>query len=489
VSYYQTSAPNNGVDATLALGDLWFDSDDKFRVYRWNGSWVNVQDGTIPEITASLNVTTASLNTTIFQLGNLTASFNTLATQSYALSSSYVSSSASFNSSINNIQLTYATNTYALALSTQSMQASVTSSKGYTDGQISSLSGVYATPTSVLAIATQSMYASYNSSSAYTNAQISSLSSVYATPSYVAATATTTVNSAITQSLAAGGITSASINSSVSTVATAVSTLNGQVAAEYVVNTTTSGGGVRRVAGFRLSNTGGSGGSSDFIVQVDKFAIVNSSGAQNKVPFLVDGTGVYIDEAVIRSLDAGKITAGTVTVALTLTTAQLNAGKIASDAEIFNIADNTKTMQSTGYINTESNNGGSGWGSLNSSPQTVWLNKFYGWTNTSGGANSKNRFGKSTMQFVCTENGGSSVATGGWCDLKIVYRINGGGSNNVTPYSSRATDNNGTLNSVGGVELSGLSGGDEVEFGVYLSAYQASDHVNVVNLTSTCINF
>ena len=57
VTYYQTSAPT-----THNTGDLWIDTDDQNKLYRWNGSqWVNVQDGGIQSaLTAASNAQTTA---------------------------------------------------------------------------------------------------------------------------------------------------------------------------------------------------------------------------------------------------------------------------------------------------------------------------------------------------------------------------------------------------------------------------------------------
>jgi hypothetical protein len=50
-----------------SVGDLWFDSDDGYKAYRWNGaSWVTVQDGEISELRTDIeagNITLSSLTT------------------------------------------------------------------------------------------------------------------------------------------------------------------------------------------------------------------------------------------------------------------------------------------------------------------------------------------------------------------------------------------------------------------------------------------
>lgn len=51
-TYYQTTAPTT---TGLVSGDLWIDSDDGDKLYRWNGSsWVNIQDAQIGVNTAAI---------------------------------------------------------------------------------------------------------------------------------------------------------------------------------------------------------------------------------------------------------------------------------------------------------------------------------------------------------------------------------------------------------------------------------------------------
>lgn len=53
-TYYQTTAPT-GMKPT-DVGDLWIDTDDKNKLYRYNGtSWVSVQDGTIADVSTKVN--------------------------------------------------------------------------------------------------------------------------------------------------------------------------------------------------------------------------------------------------------------------------------------------------------------------------------------------------------------------------------------------------------------------------------------------------
>ena len=62
-TYYQTTAPVTG----MVAGDLWFDTDDGYKAYRYSGAaWVTVQDGEISELRTDIeagSITLSSLTT------------------------------------------------------------------------------------------------------------------------------------------------------------------------------------------------------------------------------------------------------------------------------------------------------------------------------------------------------------------------------------------------------------------------------------------
>ena len=56
-TYYQTTAPTGG----MLEGDLWVDTDDKNKMYRYtSGAWISVQDGTISDAAAAAAAASAS---------------------------------------------------------------------------------------------------------------------------------------------------------------------------------------------------------------------------------------------------------------------------------------------------------------------------------------------------------------------------------------------------------------------------------------------
>ena len=447
VSYYQNDAPISGSNASPVIGDLWFDTNDNFKVYRWDGSsWTSVQDGNIAPLSASIVTITASIaiidtelagiETEVLDLTNgliyATGSISNLYTQSYSLSSSYYASSASFNSSINNIQLTYATQDFAISVSAFSSSATfnsaTASANSYTDTKLIN----YATTDSAVAISAYSasvavttatgssnaytdqkltIYATTSSAQAYaetagtasfgaatasflqtltsyatqqyaatqaqlagtasfgastasflqtltsyatqqyaaTQAQLAGTASFgaatasfnqtltsYATQTYAQSIASTTVSAAITSSVDTG-----IISASVAVTAASVAELSGSIAGEYVVAVTAG----NRVAGFKiLSSTV----SSSFDVQADRFRIYNTTNGTVTQSFQADANGVFIDTAVIRSLEAGKITAGTINAAVKLTAAKLESPEITGSGIMINSQNGMRYQNNNG---------------------------------------------------------------------------------------------------------------------------------------------
>lgn len=68
-----------------------------------------------------------------------------------------------------------------------------------------------------------------------------------------------------------------------------------------------SGSEVYSVSGAYVSK------GTEFVIQADKFAIIDSTGVGQIAPFQVIGSTTYIKDALIQSLSAGKITSGTIT--------------------------------------------------------------------------------------------------------------------------------------------------------------------------------
>jgi hypothetical protein len=144
-------------------------------------------------------------------------------------------------------------------------------------------------------------------------------------------TASSSLASTITTVSSSFRTASSSLSASISTTATTLASVSGSVvnlSGEYGINVTAG-----RVTGFKILS---SPTVSDFTIQADKFAIVNSSGEGSKSPFIVESDVTYIDGAVIKSLDAGKITAGTINATVLLTAAELQSPRITGSAFMIN---------------------------------------------------------------------------------------------------------------------------------------------------------
>jgi len=166
-----------------------------------------------------------------------------------------------------------------------------------------------------------SLGASIQTNSSSLASSIKTVNDVATSTSSSLATVTTTLSSAI-------GNATSSLSASISTTATTLATLSGSVSAEYVLNVTAG----NRVAGFRLTNAGGGGNASSFVVQADKFQIVDSSGNYATAPFTVENNTVYITNANIQSLNVGKLTAGSLGIQMGLG----SGGVISSGQTAFN---------------------------------------------------------------------------------------------------------------------------------------------------------
>ena len=151
---------------------------------------------------------------------------------------------------------------------------------------------------------------------------------------------------------------------------------------------------------------------------------------------------------------------------------------------MFNDASPANTFASTAFQNAEHSGPTDTLGAIGTE---FWLISYYGWGHTSGGYQS--RFGKADMNFVLFENGGCTPAPLAWVDLEIICRINGGAMFQVTGYAQRAIPGNGSLNIVGGLNITGLTSTDEVEFGVRAKSPDDASTLNVANLTVVALNF
>jgi hypothetical protein len=113
---------------------------------------------------------------------------------------------------------------------------------------------------------------------------------------------------------------------------------------QYALTVTTTG--TNRVSGFRILNQ--SSAASEFVVQADVFKIYNTTTGGITQSFVADGNGVYMPQALIRELDAGKITAGTINATVKLTAAKLESPEITGSGIMINSQNGMRYQDNNG---------------------------------------------------------------------------------------------------------------------------------------------
>ncbi len=113
---------------------------------------------------------------------------------------------------------------------------------------------------------------------------------------------------------------------------------------KYALTVTTTG--TPRVAGFRIMNEATA--PSEFVVQADVFKIYSTSDGTITQSFTADANGVYMPQALIRELDAGKITAGTINATVKMTAAKLESPEITGSGIMINSQNGMRYQDNNG---------------------------------------------------------------------------------------------------------------------------------------------
>jgi hypothetical protein len=285
-----------------------------------------------------------------------------------------------------------------------------------------------------------------------------------------------------------------------------------------------------RVAGFRITNQGGGAGQSEFIVQVDKFALVDTSGGAKRIPFMVQGGVVYIDQAAIRELSAAKIASGTITAAYIylqgsaatigssnydynnglgwiirgdgwaefnnlsvrgyiragadLKSTNFNTGVAGwiirgnGDAEFNNVLIRGLISNTAGIFHEGASNkpfpaiaqqygAGGGWAGLFTGGEHTPIITFYGWMHAN--ANSALRFGRSSQTFGIFLNMGCSIGYDGWIQMKLQYKIDSGAWVDIGDFSDQ------TKSYMTAITVN-LNGGSQIQFGMTVTNFGDGDY-------------
>ena len=303
--FYQTSAPASDSNYTLKANDLWFDTDDGNKPYRWTGSaWAETTDTRLADSWAEiLDIRNATANPS----GAAAQRINGISATASSKNRTFYQASTSAPSSPVTGDLWFQTD--------QGNKAFRWNGSAWVETTDTRLPAAVASITDI-----QDARIGY--------CTIGGNTSVHGTKSACeAAGGTWNVGlpwaTAVKQvSITAGNGQSATVQQQFEAIYGA-----GGLRAQYSVKLDVNG----YVAGFGLYNEGA--GASGFIVRADKF-VVGSAG-NNRTPFVIDGGVTYIDAAVIKdgtitsakigTLNADKITGGF------LDMARINTGAITAE--------------------------------------------------------------------------------------------------------------------------------------------------------------
>ena len=311
--FYQTTAPASDSNYTLKANDLWFDTDDGNKPYRWSGSaWVETTDTRLADSWAEIvDIRNATANPS----GTAAQRINSISATASSKNRTFYQASTSAPSSPTTGDLWFQTDQGNKAFRWNGSAWEET-----TDTRLpSAVSSITTIETAKIGYCTIGGNTS-------THGEKSTCEAAGGTWNVGLPWATAVKQVSIT---AANG-TSATVQQQFEAIYGA-----GGLRAQYSVKLAVDAGGNQYVVGFGLYNEGP--GASGFIVRADKF-VVGSAGS-NVIPFEVVGSTTYIKAAMIQdasitsakigTLNAEKITGGYLDMAR-INTGAITAAKIDS---------------------------------------------------------------------------------------------------------------------------------------------------------------
>ena len=291
--YAQNAEPSGG---TYIEGDLWFDTNDDNKQYRYNGSsWVAIPDGRIASnATAVTNLSTA--------VGLSGASSTKIEALEASIGNVYGARVITTNTS-NNVKVETMAN---------SAGSTTTATHGISDSDVTA--GVFLSLKNAVAtggLTAQQLNKTFKVTSRVNTTQLQVETVGDAATS--AATSTTVVDGA-----------TIGANAGLAQLATVTADIEGNAHSSYVLQVSANGS----VAGMVIEANAEAGGTASAVQFVaDKFAIWN--GSSGTAPFTVSSNTVYIANAMIQdaAITNAKIADATIETAKIVT---LNADKIRS---------------------------------------------------------------------------------------------------------------------------------------------------------------
>jgi hypothetical protein len=285
-------------------------------------------------------------------------------------------------------------------------------------------------------------------------ARVGVVESTYATQTYAVAQASSALTAAIGDATAR-----------VLTESSARAAADGNLASKWTLQV--AAGNV--IVGMNLSAVSSPGGDyGTFIVSAPIFKIYNTATSDGVAPFSVIGGAVYIEDAFIKNVAVSKLLAGTINVAVELTAATFSAGKMATGATRFNVANYAKEMPFVSYCMANLvAELGAPISPANTSTSGTYFTSTYlqmpGWGSGADGVLT-NRFGQTNTFFQATLDGSCNIT--GRMGYDLCYNINGGAWNNFSAHHVARDSAFENISLVTSVLLTGLAGTDVVQFGV-----------------------
>lgn len=292
--YAQNAEPSGG---TYIEGDLWFDTNDDNKQYRYNGSsWVAIPDGRIASNATAVN----NLSTAVGLSGASSTKIDAL------------------EASIGNVYggrviTTSGSNNVKVETMANSAGSTTTATHGISDSDVTA--GVFLSLKNISAtggLTAQQLNKTFKVSSRVNTTQLQV--AVVGDAATGAATSTTVVDGA-----------TIGANAGLAQLATVTADIEGNAHSSYVLQVSANGS----VAGMVIEANAEAGGTASAVqFQADKFAIWNDNNGST-APFIVSSNTVYIANAMIQdaAITNAKIADATIETAKIVT---LNADKIRS---------------------------------------------------------------------------------------------------------------------------------------------------------------
>ena len=300
-SFVGTDQPANNTANDLRTGDLWIETDNNNKIYRWSGSaWIALAPTSNQTFAQSSTPTATSIGDIWINTGDQNRIYRWNGSVWQPLRDGLITANASSITAISSelgiaFDARVTTNNGTKNLDVQTMSSGSSTAHNITNADITN--GVF--------LSLKGFSSTGGLSAEQLNRTFKVVSRITSTTLRVEVVGSN-ANASATSSIVTNGATIGT-NAGVLQLAETTTNTLGQSDASYVLQVNSNG----HIAGFVVqSSTSPSGQqTSNVVFQADRFAIVPSSGTGSVAPFIVDNGTVFIDTATIKngSIEAAKI--------------------------------------------------------------------------------------------------------------------------------------------------------------------------------------